>query len=157
MFALTAYTPGFTADDSRFTGTVNLQICLSLYQFSGKNKQISEKGKNIFAELLKRIIFLIYITMNFADLVYMKKSWECSWIFSGQCNTHAELCQSFMVIWTCAVIIVKWNKYVILFLKSKGTRTSSISRDLWTSTENCKQLWSDCITEQASPIHFGFS
>lgn len=48
MFALTAYTPGFTADNSRFTGTVNLQICLSLYQFSGKNKQISEKGKNIF-------------------------------------------------------------------------------------------------------------
>ena len=48
MFALTTYIPGFTADKKRFTDIVNLQICSSLYQFSGRNKQISEKGKNMF-------------------------------------------------------------------------------------------------------------
>lgn len=47
MFALTTYTPGFTAEKKRFTGIMNLQICSSVYPFSGKNKQISEKGKYI--------------------------------------------------------------------------------------------------------------
>lgn len=61
---------------------------MSLYQLSGKkNKQISEKGKNIFVcRAIKKNHVSSLHYLNSADLVHVTSSQECSW-FSGQCNT----------------------------------------------------------------------